>query len=544
MKKQIFLFCCLSIIVFALPVIAGEGQSNLSVDGAFFNGFTENGARNTLSPSLKVEPGMSNVSVIELDPLPENTLQSIVDEESLPQRIGISRDINQLASEDMISSVLSWSPLSGGGHVGGVQIISPSAAAVRIGIKVEKLPEEAELRFYEASNQIDPGKSLVVTGEHILNILDLNQNAEPDNPDSAIYWSPTIEGGAVGLEIYLPSGLDTNEVKITIPYLSHMAVSPFSSSNTSPVLQGYGDSNPCQNDATCHSSWLNMRRATAKMLFTASGGSYICTGTMLNDIDTTTAIPYFISANHCISTQAVASTLETHWFFESATCNSSSLSSSYQVKSGGATLLWTEGMTSTQNDSSKDTSFFRLNDSAPSGIYFAGWNADPMPSGGKTGVHHPEGDWKKISFGSYATMYSCWSTGDGSFSCKPSANGSFAFINWADGGTEGGSSGSGIFHNNDQLIGDLTGGSGSCGGSTSDPDFAVRTARSARCQSAVGNRPVCVCCCGARPRESGSGSVDRGLRWSLRPHDHSRSCQPAGRGWTVAASSGNDRHHR
>ena len=307
-------------------------------------------------------------------------------------KIGVKREIDQLNSLDLVSDVFSWSSLPDGGNFAALHIISPTAAAIRIAIRVEELPAQAELRFYEAGNEIDPNKSLVVTGKQILNLLNLNRNAEPDNPESGIYFSPTLEGDAVGLEIYLPPGLSTEGVKISIPYLSHIGVSPFVSRSSLPSLQGYGDSDTCQNDATCYSStYPNSCRAsaTAKMIFSESGSSYICTGTMLNDRVTTSWIPYFISANHCISTQVVASTLETLWFYQSSSCNGSSLDPSFQRKYGGARLLWTGETTYTPLDSNKDTSFFRLNDSAPCCINFAGWNAGPVSLGAKTGVHHP-----------------------------------------------------------------------------------------------------------------------------------------------------------
>jgi hypothetical protein len=140
--------------------------------------------------------------------------------------------------------------------------------------------------------------------------------------------------------------------------------------------------------------------------------------------------------------------------------NGATRNPNYNRVTGGAALLWTGGMTSSPGGNNMDTSFFRLNGTLSGGVYFAGWTT-AIPIGNRTGVHHPSGDWKKISFGTVgASRGDCWWTGETSFECQESASGNFILTGWNDGGTEGGSSGSGIFENNDQLAGDLTGGGG------------------------------------------------------------------------------------
>ncbi len=88
----------------------------------------------------------------------------------------------------------------------------------------------------------------------------------------------------------------------------------------------------------------------------------------LSDSDSSSFIPYFLSANHCISTQTVASTLNTYWFYRAASCNSASLSGSMKTLTSGATLLYASLAT--------DTSFMRLNSALPTGANLAGWTAN------------------------------------------------------------------------------------------------------------------------------------------------------------------------
>jgi hypothetical protein len=50
------------------------------------------------------------------------------------------------------------------------------------------------------------------------------------------------------------------------------------------------------------------------MLYTQEDGtSAACTGTLLNDGDPTTHIPYFLTAHHCVPDQVRASSIETYW---------------------------------------------------------------------------------------------------------------------------------------------------------------------------------------------------------------------------------------
>jgi len=61
-------------------------------------------------------------------------------------------------------------------------------------------------------------------------------------------------------------------------------------------------------------------------------------------------------------------------------------------------------------------------------------------------------------------MRNCTTTSSGGLNCVNGEGGHYA-IGWAKGTTEGGSSGSGLFNSQEQLVGTLTGGNAMCGGS-------------------------------------------------------------------------------
>ncbi|MDR2709830.1 MAG: hypothetical protein LBB65_00545 [Burkholderiales bacterium] len=177
---------------------------------------------------------------------------------------------------------------------------------------------------------------------------------------------------------------------------------------------------------------------------------------MLNDT-ISSQTPYFWSAAHCISTQTVANSLNTYWFYEADGCsNSSKLNPNYYQLAGGATLLHANLNT--------DTLLLRLNNKPMAGGWFAGWDATLFSSGDMIGIHHPIGDHKKVSTGK-GEGRSCVAY---TFSGTSIWTSDLSLTSWTEGSDEGGSSGSGLFtlsNGNYYLRGGLTGGNASCSSS-------------------------------------------------------------------------------
>nr|MBF0223588.1 BACON domain-containing protein [Desulfobulbaceae bacterium] len=468
--NRLYILVIMGIFIF-IPCNPVFSSDSVSVMGEVYRG--EDRGIDSLEQELKSPQEIRNAPVIEIAQDTLKSQRAAMSDDSVPNQIGFARQIESLSELSLFKQLLNWYKIQDGGYSATIIISSPGAKALRVGIIVNKLPQETEFRFFELENETSDLFPVLVTGEQINFLLQVNKTADPDHPDSQTYWSPTVPGDNIGIEIYIPPDIEPENVEMAIPFLSHIFASPFISNSESSIMKSYGDSDPCHNDATCYSSWQSMRKAVAKMVYTQSGYSYLCTGTLLNDTDPNTDKPYFITANHCISTQTVASSLETHWFFESAWCNASTRNANYSIKSGGATLLWTKGRTTSSLDSNQDVSFLELNNSPPAGVFYSGWNASIEP-GTVTGIHHPAGDWKKISFGDQGGYYQCYDTYGDSFNCNPSSTGSFLEVVWSDGGTEGGSSGSGIFQNYSYLVGVLFGGSGGpCGGTDKYSKFGA-----------------------------------------------------------------------
>jgi hypothetical protein len=157
--------------------------------------------------------------------------------------------------------------------------------------------------------------------------------------------------------------------------------------------------------------------------------------------------------------QVVASSLNTLWSFEATSCNAKSTAASTQL-TGGATLIY--------NNPAADALFLRLNDAAPAGAFFSGWDANAISAGASViTIHHPEGDLKKVSEGTVL-----------GFSSPPILGGTtmpFSEVRWNSGTTEGGSSGGGLFtFDGSQYVlrGGLWGGAASCDNPSGIDDFS------------------------------------------------------------------------
>lgn len=385
----------------------------------------------------------------------EKTAQIAADpSQDIPYKIGFGREVPQLGSTTDTKAFIQWQDTTQGGKISAISITSQQANGIRLGILVRRLPEDAILRFYSQGAEA----TYEISGKEVMVTIRRNLNADDSSDAARTYWAPFVEGEEATMEIELPQGVSPDTVEIAIPQVSHFFLHPLAAAGGN-VIKSIGDSASCEIDATCYSNWSAEGNATAKMTFVKDGGSYLCSGTLLNDTQSSRT-PYFLSANHCISRQTVASTLQTFWFYRSIYCNSGTLNPGSSTLSGGATLLYASSAT--------DTSFMKLDGTPPAGATYEGWDSGaPVLGTDVTGVHHPKGDLQKISFGSLQSFKDCTTPSSGYFSCSDStqAAGEYINITYSTGIVEGGSSGSGLFKTTGSsryLIGQLYGGSSSC----------------------------------------------------------------------------------
>jgi lysyl endopeptidase len=348
-------------------------------------------------------------------------------------QIGIERDARQ---EGLVQAgKLAWRAQPDGSHVAQLRATSPGAAAMRVGLDVAQLPDGAELRYF---GSVAPNVSEGVgTGTQVAAL----------RRDAPVFWTPVTEGDTQLVEIVLPAGADPRWAQVSLAAVSHLLVSPRGAFDHTKI----GESDSCEFDAKCltnpDTAYNNAKNSVARMVFQSGGGSFLCTGTLLNDTDNNTQTPYFFGAAHCFTSQSVANTLTTFWFYEATACGSNVLDSAQRQVTGGATVLF--------SSVASDVLFMRLNSAPPGGSYFLGWNSATLAAGNNILVlHHPAGDVKKVSLGQVK-----------GFGTSNLASGNFIKVGYTDGTTEGGSSGCALLTRGSsdyQLRGGLLGGSASC----------------------------------------------------------------------------------
>ena len=443
------LWILVSLFLVSLPGPLGAAGSD--ADPVWVESRVYQAAKANRLSTLKSEQSRHHGARIRLEPMePGDIERRLQTRSSGAERIGFWRPVPELATFSQAFKAMEWSRSPDGGSLGHVQIDAPGASALRVGLLFSGLPAAAELRFHGPDT--DPVE--VVRGSDILALQQMNLESGASPVKAEVYWSPVIEGDSVGLEFYLPPDVPLDQVQFNVTGLSHLTVDP--SGQARSGLQERAAA-ACNLDSRCYADWSATSNAVARITFVEGGFSYLCSGTLLNNTGQSDT-PYFLTANHCISTQLAASSLNAYWFYYSSGCNSGRPYSGITTTGGGARLLYSAAST--------DAAFLLLNNLPPSGVTFSGWtNTTPVLGVPATGLHNPTGDLQKISFGMSQEYLNCRDAGNGRFTCNGASQSTAGFINllFASGVTEGGSSGSGIFlDNNRYLFGQLYGGDSSC----------------------------------------------------------------------------------
>ncbi|MBI3210779.1 MAG: PPC domain-containing protein [Candidatus Solibacter usitatus] len=246
------------------------------------------------------------------------------------------------------------------------------------------------------------------------------------------FWSDSIDSETVVVEYQPGNGIAVDNPPFEIDEISH-----FYSDVELKAERQRSAAAACNLDVTCYADWAETAKAVARISFESGGGSYVCSGTLLNTRNNTGAL-LFLTANHCIDNDTVARTLQAFWSYQTGSCNGAAPSTRNVPRTSGSRLLVTG------DRSQGDFTLLRL-DSVPSGVMFSGWDAREVAEGtALTVVHHPAGDYKRIAFGNRVA------------NSRTPAN--YYSVFYSSGLTEGGSSGSGLFSSPMVLTGTLSNG--------------------------------------------------------------------------------------
>jgi hypothetical protein len=257
-------------------------------------------------------------------------------------------------------------------------------------------------------------------------------------------WTPSVGGEDLFLEIAVPAGLAGEAARLEVSEVGEI----FRLGSLVPVFEPHSD---CIQDASCTGAGTfdaiaAASKAVAHLEFEDSGDFLICSGGLLNDAQSS-GTPYLLTANHCFSNQASASSLEAFWDFRTSSCGGAVPNLNSLPRSNGATLLAT--------GESSDFTFVRLS-SIPSGRTLLGWTTNALAAG--TVLHrisHPAPDFDALPQ-SYSRTTVSTSTG----TCSGSPRPQYLYALPSQGGTFGGSSGSPVMIQGGIVVGQLTGGCG------------------------------------------------------------------------------------
>jgi hypothetical protein len=221
----------------------------------------------------------------------------------------------------------------------------------------------------------------------------------------------------------------------------------------------------CEVNVNCTEgeAWQNEKRGICHTIQRIGSVSYICSASLLNNTAEDFK-PLILTARHCAYDGARPASVNdmNQWLFyfhyEREGCENTT--PAIPVKSmTGCSLVARTG-----TDGQSDGMLLLLNQAIPEdyGVYYNGWDRrDVVPNSG-VGLHHPEGDYMKIStYGTPATITTFQSS---EFTGGTNAHLNVTFMLTANGHgiTEAGSSGSPLFNENKLVVGTLTGGNSSC----------------------------------------------------------------------------------
>ncbi len=320
-------------------------------------------------------------------------------------------------------------------------IDAPGAAGLRIHLEDLVLPAGVELYVYtDAGEAFGPYRS--------------------EDADEFGLWTHSLRGETLRLQLRAPlavlrDGPEPPTIRFDISeigWLGERWAGLFGSSQAGVDAPCPGNAS-CVENASCASipsAIQPAQDAVGRMLYSSGGGQYLCSGGLLNDTDTSTTIPYFLTANHCISTSSEASSLEVYFRY-TAPCGGpcGTPGANGEPRVNGSTLLST--------NTSSDYTLLQLDQSAPAGSTLLGWTTSAVAFSNGTNLYrisHPKG--KPQAYSEHVV-----DTGKGT--CGSWPRGDWIYSRDVLGATEGGSSGSPVLNASGQVVGQL---SGACGTNT------------------------------------------------------------------------------
>lgn len=368
---------------------------------------------------------------VQLPPLDVEQLRQedhLRSREQRGRRIGVVRSLpTSVAASAAQQPSGRWQAAPDGGHYWTLTLASPEAKAIRIHLENLTIPVGGHVMVYNTNAPTER----------------YGPYRQPDLHGASDLWTASVFGPVVTLEYYVPSTVDLTQVDtFQVSAITHQYVESAALLNP--------QEGTCHNDVMCSAAWTGDANSVAGLgTIGGSAGVIWCSGALLNDLDGETTAGYFLTANHCLSdandilgTQANANTIEFYWQFQAPNCGGAVPNAATVPRTvGGADLISVQS-----RSAGNDHAFLRIRNPLPGGLILAGWDTTAFGNGDDiVGIHHPDGAFKRISFGDIST-----------------SNTNYWSVIWTSGVTEPGSSGSPLFDAAHRIRGQLFGGDSSC----------------------------------------------------------------------------------
>ena len=327
-------------------------------------------------------------------------------------RVGIVRSVGRAFGPDSFVNVAS----NGEKNVWAMALRSPGALYLR-------------LRFIN----FDIGNASAIIyaryGGEVITLGPFSGKGPQRNGD---FWTMSLPGDTAFIEF---SG--KGKPQLEIAELMHYDKDPLAGFQPRALDPG---EHPCFLDVMQENVDPFARDAIGLITYIDGKGDFIsyCSGTLLNDLDGETDVPYFLTANHCGITAANVNTVEALFLYQRdpATGTIPTLHLLPRL-SGGVEVAF-------NGQGGNDMTFLRLNGAVPTGVTMAGWSTGGA-DGNSYGIHHPNGTYKKVVFVQPSDRNDCGFDDE------------YHIVDITRGGVAEKSSGSGLFDSSARLVGHLSG---------------------------------------------------------------------------------------